>query len=83
MRIDLFLKQSRLIKRRTVAQQACEKGLVLVNEKQVKAGFKVKENDQITLNLGLKQIKVIVTSLKFVKDELMYQLVSEKFMGQS
>lgn len=82
MRIDLYLKQSRLIKRRTIAQEACQKGLVLINDKVAKPSQNIKESDEITLNLGLKQIKVVVTSLKVLKDELMYQLISEQYLGR-
>ena len=82
MRIDLYLKQSRLIRRRSIAHEACVKKLVLVNDKIVKPGYKVKLNDIITLNLGSKTIIVKATSLKTIKDELMYELISESFVGQ-
>ncbi|MCR1809187.1 RNA-binding S4 domain-containing protein [Haploplasma modicum] len=82
MRIDLFLKQSRLIKRRTVAKGAATKDLIIVNDKIVKPSYQVKVNDLITLNLGSKQIIVKVTSLIPKKDELMYDLISESFIGQ-
>lgn len=82
MRIDLFLKQSRLIKRRTVAKGAATKDLIIVNDKIVKPSHQVKVNDLITLNLGSKQIIVKVISLIPKKDELMYDLISESFIGQ-
>lgn len=82
MRIDLFLKQSRLIKRRTVAKGAATKDLIIINDKIVKPSYQVKVNDLITLNLGSKQIIVKVTSLIPKKDELMYDLISESFIGQ-
>ena len=82
MRIDLYLKQSRLIKRRKIAREACDKGLVLINGRVSKPSVKVKIGDEITLNLGAKQIVVTITSLKLIRHELMYQLISENFVGQ-
>ena len=52
MRIDKFLKTSRIIKRRTVAKEACEQGKVLINDKTAKAGDEVKVEDKITINFG-------------------------------
>jgi len=60
MRIDKFLKVSRLIKRRTVANEACDKGRVMINDKVVKASAEVKEGDIISISLGEKVIKVEV-----------------------
>ena len=52
MRIDKFLKTSRIIKRRTVAKEACDQGKVLINDKTAKAGDEVKVGDKITINFG-------------------------------
>lgn len=52
IRIDKFLKNSRIIKRRTVAKKACEQGKVLINEKPAKPGDNVKTSDKITINFG-------------------------------
>ncbi len=52
MRIDKFLKISRIIKRRTVAKEACEQGKVLINDKTAKPGDEVKVEDKITINFG-------------------------------
>lgn len=79
MRIDLYLKTSRLIKRRKLAAEACSKGLVLINGKIVKAASTVKLLDIITINFAAKQIVIKVTSLKLLKNDLMYELVSEKY----
>ena len=49
MRLDKYLKVSRLIKRRTVANEACDAGRVLINDKPAKAGTAVKEGDIITI----------------------------------
>lgn len=64
MRIDKYLKISRLIKRRTVANEACDAGRVLVNGKVVKASFDVKEGDVIEIGFGNKQVKVEVLSVQ-------------------
>lgn len=63
MRLDKFLKVSRLIKRRTVAQQACEGGKISINGKVAKPGTKVKEQDEIFIELGTKPLKVRVLQL--------------------
>lgn len=82
MRIDLYLKTSRLIKRRQVAHEAITNNLVLLNDVVAKPATKVKIDDLITLRLGLKQIIVKVTLLEYNKDELMYELISETYLGQ-
>lgn len=81
MRIDLYLKKSRLIKRRKIANEAVKKNLVLVNDLEIKPSYKVKLNDVITLKLGVKIIKVKTTSLT-KQNNLMYELLEEKFQGQ-
>lgn len=50
MRIDKFLKVSRIIKRRTLAQEACNAGMILLNGKEAKASAKVKEGDVLEVN---------------------------------
>lgn len=63
MRLDKFLKVSRLIKRRTVANEACDAGRVLVNEKPAKASVKVKPGDVIEIQFGSRNVKVEVLSI--------------------
>lgn len=63
MRLDKFLKVSRLIKRRTVANEACDAGRVMVNEKPAKASTNVKEGDVIEIAFGGKTVKVMITSV--------------------
>lgn len=63
MRIDKYLKVSRLIKRRTVAQEACTGGRVQVNGKVAKASSEVKAGDEITITFGERVIKVRVESV--------------------
>lgn len=64
MRLDKFLKVSRLIKRRTVANEACDAGRVLVNGKVAKACVSVKNGDQIEINFGNKNVKVEVLDVQ-------------------
>lgn len=64
MRLDKFLKVSRLIKRRTVANEACDAGRVLVNGNVAKASVKVKVGDVIEIQFGSRTVKVEVTDLK-------------------
>lgn len=64
MRLDKFLKVSRLIKRRTVANEACDAGRVLVNDKPAKASVKVKQGDIIEIQFGTRTIKVEVLDIK-------------------
>ena len=58
MRLDKFLKVSRLIKRRTVANEACDAGRVFINEKPAKASANVKVGDILTIQFGNKDVKV-------------------------
>ena len=60
MRLDKWLKVSRHIKRRTVANEACDNGRVWVNDRPVKAGYDVKVGDQLELKLGSSILKVEV-----------------------
>ncbi|TNF09047.1 MAG: RNA-binding S4 domain-containing protein [Bacillota bacterium] len=78
MRLDKYLKVSRIIKRRTLAKEAAEKDKIEVNGKVAKPSIQLKIDDVLTLYLGLKIIKVRVTSLELKKDELMYELLSEE-----
>ena len=65
MRLDKFLKVSRLIKRRTVANEACDAGRVLVNDKPAKASVKVKQGDIIEIQFGTRTVKVEVLDIKY------------------
>lgn len=64
MRLDKYLKVSRLIKRRTVANEACDSGRVMINGKVAKASSKVAEGDIIDITFGNKQVKVEVVLVK-------------------
>ena len=70
MRLDKYLKVSRLIKRRTVANEACDAEKVSVNGKPARASYDVKEGDIIEINSGAKPLKVRVLDVKeFTKKE--------------
>ena len=64
MRLDKYLKVSRLIKRRTVANEACDAGRVVVNGKPARASYDVKEGDKISLRFGVRTITVEVISVQ-------------------
>ena len=64
MRLDKYLKVSRLIKRRTVANEACDAGKVFVNDKSARASYDVKIGDVIALSLGARQLRVQVVSIQ-------------------
>ena len=80
MRLDKYLKVSRLIKRRTVANEACDAGKIAVNGKIARASYDVKVGDIIEITLGARSVKVNVTEVKEVVHkedaETMYSPVS-------
>lgn len=63
MRIDKFLKNSRIIKRRTVAKEACEQGRVFINEKSAKPGDEIEIGDIIQINFGSGAMKIEVLDI--------------------
>ena len=63
MRIDKYLKVSRLIKRRSVANEACDQGRIAVNGKVVKASYDVKEGDVMEIKMGERVLKVRVAAI--------------------
>ena len=81
MRIDKYLKNARLIKRRTIAKEACDQGRILVNDKEAKPGTEVKVGDEISIRMGNRATLVRITALDehVTKDEakLLYEVVSE------
>ena len=64
MRLDKYLKVSRLIKRRTVANEACDAGRVMINGKTAKAGTDVKVGDVIEIGFGKRNVKVEVLDVQ-------------------
>lgn len=79
MRLDKFLKNSRIIKRRTIAKEACDSGRVFVNGSNAKAGAEIKLGDQIRIRFGNSELEVEVLELKDVvkKEEAasMYKII--------
>ncbi len=63
MRLDKFLKVSRLIKRRTIANEACDAGRVSVNGKPARASYDVKVNDVLEISFGTRNVKVQVADI--------------------
>ena len=64
LRLDKFLKVSRIIKRRTVANEACDAGKVTVNDKIARASYDVKVGDVLTVTLGAREIRAKVVSVQ-------------------
>ncbi|ATO42909.1 RNA-binding S4 domain-containing protein [Loigolactobacillus coryniformis] len=83
MRLDKFLKVSRIIKRRTVAKEIADKGRILINDKVAKSSTDVSVGDIITIKFGNKTLTVKVNALlettKKDAAEQMYEIVSETF----
>ena len=81
MRLDKYLKISRLIKRRTVANDACDSERILVNGKLAKASYAVKLGDLITISFGAKSVTVRVLEIRETTKKTesigMYEVVSE------
>lgn len=81
MRLDKYLKVSRLIKRRTVANEACDAGKILVNNKIARASYDVKAGDLIEIQMGQKTLKVQVEQVTDVvrKEDAasLYSVVSQ------
>lgn len=79
MRLDKYLKVSRIIKRRTVANEACDAGRITINEKVAKAGTKVKVGDVIEISFGnrVTKVKVALVTEHVRKEEAkdMYEIL--------
>lgn len=69
MRLDLFLKESRIIKRRTIAKEYCERGLVMVNQKVAKPSYEVKTGDILTIRFGDKSFSIVAKLENVGKNE--------------
>ena len=85
MRLDKYLKVSRIIKRRTVANEACDAGRVLVNGKAARASYEVKPGDLLELQLGSRSVKAQILSVneyaKKGEAEEMYKILSDEAGG--
>lgn len=82
MRLDKFLKVSRIIKRRTIANEICQKGYILINDKVAKASTAVKSGDKMTINFAKKEVVYEILELKdSTKKEdaaKMFKIISEE-----
>ena len=84
MRLDLFLKKTAIIKRRTVAKEIVERGHVFINEKQAKPSSEVKDGDIILLNLGNRRIKVrAIIELKRDKEVPNFEILEQTKIEES
>ncbi len=82
MRIDKFLKVSRILKRRTLAQEACDKGKVSVNGKDVKPGHRIKAGDVVEISYATGSLKFRINEIKEAvkKDEAasLYEIIQNE-----
>lgn len=80
MRLDKYLKVSRIIKRRTIAKEACESGRVLINDKVAKASMEVKENDIIEVKFANSSLKAKIINISHHVSKAdakeMYEIIS-------
>ena len=83
MRLDKFLKVSRIIKRRTVAKKIADQGRILVNGKPAKSSSSVKAGDELNIQFGNKtetvRIDQIIETTKKSETDQMYTIIDEKF----
>jgi ribosomal 50S subunit-recycling heat shock protein len=87
MRIDKFLKISRIIKRRSMAKAVCDQGRILVNHQPAKAGKELREGDILNINLGSRiltcQILSIPTgNVRTAESSSLYKIISEEEVKQ-
>lgn len=86
MRLDKYMKVSRLIKRRTVANEACDAGRVLVNDKVARASYDVKLGDKLEIQLGNRIVKVeVLTINEYANRETassLYRVISEEKLAK-
>jgi len=81
MRLDKYLKVARIIKRRTIAREACDKGLVALNGKTAKAGSEVNVGDRLTLDISQPPLEVevllVTEHIKKEDADSLYRLIKE------
>lgn len=87
MRVDKFLKVSRIIKRRTLAKEVCDGDRVQINQRRAKAGSEVKAGDVIRIDFGRRQLEVRVLEIRETvrasEARELYEVVSETFRSDS
>ncbi|WP_066634314.1 RNA-binding S4 domain-containing protein [Desulfolucanica intricata] len=81
MRLDKFLKVSRVIKRRTLAKEVCDRGQILLNGRTAKAGSVVKPGDILDINFGARRLKIrinlILASVPAKEADNMYEILED------
>jgi ribosomal 50S subunit-recycling heat shock protein len=88
MRLDLFLKASRLCPRRPIAQQLCDAGLISINQKPAKSAHSVKPGDEITMRKRNRLLTVTVTALPLsrsvskIEASKLYQIIKDEDLGE-
>lgn len=87
MRLDKFLKVSRVIKRRTVAKEICEAGKIAVNGRPAKAGHEVKAGDTLDIRFGNRQMKVEILEIRETvradQADSLYKVLEDKKINES
>jgi len=85
MRLDKFLKVSRLIKRRTLAKEVCDQGRIEINDRPAKASAEVKVNDRITIRFAKKTLTVKVLTVKDSAKKTdaleMFEIIKEDYIA--
>ncbi len=85
VRLDKYLKVSRIIKRRTVAKEVCDKGRIAVNGREAKPGAEIKPGDQLVISFGKKTlvVEVLLTpeTVRASEAQDLYRIVSETYKG--
>ncbi len=87
MRIDKYLKVSRIIKRRTLAKEVCDGDRVQINGKKAKAGTEVKPGDVVAIDFGRRQLSVRIVevreNVRAAEAKELYEVISESFKQES
>lgn len=86
MRLDKYLKVSRIIKRRTVAKEVCDAGRISVNDRPAKAGTNVEVGDRLTISYGGRvteaEILIVSETMRADQSDTMYCILSEKRVSE-
>ena len=86
MRLDKYLKVSRIIKRRTVAKEVCDAGRISVNDRPAKAGTNVEVGDRLTISYGGRvaeaEILIVSETMRADQSDTMYRTLSEKRVSE-
>lgn len=87
MRLDKFLKVSRIIKRRTLAKEVCDGDRVQINGRRAKAGAEIKPGDEIAIDFGRRQLKVHVLevrdNVRAAEAKELYEVLAETYRTES